>query len=224
MDLARALATDPRVKWIIGRVTALSGDTFTMTYRGGVVQGVAALDSYTPKVGDVVHVLASDQSGMIAIGSNNQPAAIPSSPVSVMPVSFASSAVATYEISAGSWTSGVLQASPDSLALWLYPMPIGGPGMSGPMARFTIQIAAEPTIPLEFILHAASAATGTPEILDMSYSVAASPVGGATDVALPLDWATELLQGRAQGIGVGGGDYTVTLTGSSGLLTFTPLL
>jgi hypothetical protein len=37
MDLAAALAVDPGVKWIIGRVTAITGETLTMAYRGGLV-------------------------------------------------------------------------------------------------------------------------------------------------------------------------------------------
>lgn len=224
MDLARALASDPPVRWLIGRVTSLSGETFTMTYRGGIVEGVAALDSYDPKVGDVVHVLSSDQNGMIAIGSNNQPAVTPTPPVPGAVFTRAATQTATYQISSGTWVTGMLQATPDHLALWIYPTFSGGPSSIAPMATFTIRITALSDIPLEFILHASSSTGGVPEILATSYRVAAPPIGIVTDVPLPLEWATEILRGRAQGIGVGAGDYSLVLTGSSGLLTFTPLL
>jgi len=224
MDLARALAAAPQVKWLIGRVTSLSGTTFTMTYRGGIVEGVAALDHYNPQVGDVVHVLASDLNGMIAIGSNNQPAVLPTPPVPGAPFTRAATTTATYQISTGTWVTGMLQASPDHLALWLYPTFSGGPSATAPMAQFTIRITALSDIPLEFILHASTTTGGVPEILATSYRIAAPPIGIVTDVPLPLEWATEILRGRAQGIGVGAGDYSLTLTGSSGLLTFTPLL
>lgn len=225
MDLARALTGDPPVRWIIGRVKQVTGDTITMTYRGGDVTAVSVIDQYVPKVGDVVHVLASDLNGMLAIGSNNQSAVAitPTTPRDA--ITAAATSVATYQLSTNAWTPGVIRESPDHIGLWLYPSFATTPGVGySPLARFTIRITTSTLDPLEFVLHSSVAAAGVPVVLE-SYRVAAPPTGVATDVPLPLDWGSALLRDTASGVGIGGGRYTALLSAStSGLLTFTPLL
>lgn len=224
MDLARALAPPPAVGWIIGRVTAVTGDTLTMTYKGGTVTDVGVLDHYIPAIGDVVHVLTSDLNGMVAIGSNNQttPPVTPTPPPP--PITLASTSTATYRISTNTWTVGTVDESPDQVGCWFYPAFDTGVGVGAlPLASVTIRLTVSTTAPLEFVLHGNATPAG-PIVILGSYRVAAPNAGAATEVPLPLDWGSMLIRGQAMGIGVGGGDYTASLTGSAGQLTFTPLL
>jgi hypothetical protein len=223
MDLAAALAPEPGVKWIIGRVTAITGETLTMAYRGGLVTNVGVMDQYTPKVGDVVHVLSSDANGMIALGSNNQATTPPVTPTPRAPVTVASTSVATYVLSTASWLAGTLAESPDQIGCWFYPGMATTPGIGiQPLASLSIKITAQSATPLEFVLHGSAGPTGIP-VTTGSYRVAAPPMLTPTDMRLPLEWAPLLISGQALGVGIGGGDYTAIFTGSSGLLTFTPL-
>jgi hypothetical protein len=223
MDLAAALVVDPGVKWIIGRVTAITGETLTMVYRGGLVTNVGVMDQYTPKVGDVVHVLSSDTNGMIALGSNNQTTTPPVTPAPRAPVTVASTSVATYTLSTGTWQTGSLIESPDQVGCWFYPGMATTPGAGiQPLASLSIRVTAQTATPLEFVLHASADPTGV-LVTTGSYRIAAPPLLTPTDVRLPLEWAPLLIRGQALGVGVGGGDYTAIFTGSSGLLTFTPL-
>jgi hypothetical protein len=223
-DLIQALATGPGVKWLIARVTAITTPTITITYRGGDVTDVGVLDQYVPAVGDVVHILASDLNGFLAIGSNNQGGTI--TPPTVQPSRTATASdVATYRISTLTWTVGTLQESPDLVGIWLYPpAQIAAAHAALPIARLTIRITATDAVPLEFVLHRMTSASGPLTLVPgAAYRTGAPPVGVPTDIPLPLGWATLLTSGLANGVGVGGGDYATTLTGSSGLLAFTPL-
>lgn len=226
MDLAQALAPEPSLRWLIGRVAAVTGNTLTMTYRGGTVENVGVLDQYLPVVGDVVHVLASDMNGMLAIGCNNQPTVLPVPSTPAAPVTVASTAIGTYRISTGAWSPGEITESPDQVGIWIYPAFTSVSGFVVlPVATLTIRVTATSDQPLEFILHQMVTAGGSLLLVaGSSYRVTPPPVGVPTDVQLPLEWASMLILHGALGIGVGGGDYTATLTGSSGLLTFTPLL
>jgi len=224
MDLALALASEPPLRWIIGRVTALTGDTFTMTYRGGSVEGVGTLDHYTPRVGDVVHILASDNNGMVAIGSNNQTSTPAAPPVPKAAKTATATATSTYLAATGTWSTGVVREAPDQVGCWFYPSFVASGAFDVlPLARFTIQIVAQSAAPLEFILHSLTGAAGQPVALSR-YRVAAPPLSMGTNVQLPLEWGAMLVGGQALGIGIGGGDFTGDFTGSTGLLTFTPLL
>lgn len=225
-DLAKVIADEPGVKWIIGRVKAVTGDTFTMTYRGGDVVGVGTLDHYVPAVGDVVHVLSSDMNGMVAIGSNNQAAGVtpPTSPSP--PVTVTASSTGTHRLSTAAWTPGVIRESPDEVGCWIYPsfgaLPVGVPL---PVARLTIRVTAVDSTPMEFVLHSMPATTGALALVPgASYRTVVLPIGIPVDVPLPLDWASQLLTGPALGVGIGNGDYTMSLVDTGGLLTFTPLM
>jgi hypothetical protein len=160
---------------------------------------------------------------MIALGSNNQTTTPPVTPVPRAPVTVASTSVATYTISTGLWQAGVLTESPDQIGCWFYPGMATAPG-SGiqPLAALSIRVTAQTATPMEFVLHNSAGPTGTP-VTTGSYRVAAPPLLIPTDVRLPLEWAPLLISGQALGVGIGGGDYTAIFTGSSGLLTFTPL-
>jgi hypothetical protein len=222
-DLAKVIADEPAVKWIIGRVKTVTGDTFTMTYNGGDVTNVGTLDHYIPVVGDVVHVLSSDMNGMVAVGSNNQTTTPPTVPTPRAPVTVASTAVATYSVPLATWLPGALNGAPDQIGCWFYPGMATTPGVGiQPVAALSIQITAQDATPLEFVLHNLAGPTGAP-VITGSYRVAAPAVLTPTAVRLPLEWATLLISGQALGVGIGGGDYTAILIGSSGLLTFTPL-
>lgn len=222
-DLARALADEPGVKWLIGRVKEITGDTFTMTYRGGDVTDVGTLDGYVPVVGDIVHVLSSNLNGMIALGSNNQAVVPPPTSLPSAPVTVAASAVATFVISTGEWMSDILAESPDQIGAWFYST-LGTASVPTPLARFSINITTQSDDPLEFVLHQSVTTVGPLVVASAPYRAAASPIGLPTDIPLPLEWASTLLSRNAAGVGAGGGGYTAVLTGSSGLLTFTPLL
>jgi len=225
MDLAAALAPEPGVKWIIGRVTAVTGNTLTMNYRGGDITDVGVLDSYIPVVGDVVHVLASDLNGMIAIGSNNQTVAPTPIPTPASPVAVHPSSVATYQMSTSIWTPGVVVESPDQVGCWFYPSFNTVSRTVLPAAGLTINITAQTGAPLEFVPHSMTAPLGPLVLAGPTYRCAPPPIGVPTDVQLPIGWAAMLLSGQASGVGAGGGGfYTADLTGSSGVLTFTPLL
>lgn len=221
-DLVAALVTEVPVRWHIGRVAAINADsTISVTHKGGVMENVGVLDQYTPVVGDVVHMLGSNLNGVLAIGSNNQVGSAPVTPPVTPPTTVASSGTGTYRSDLGDWTAGLTQ-SPIRVGCWFYPDPIT---LSfGSIAQLTIRVTAQDDMPLEFVLHGMTAAAGPLVLITgASYQVAPPPVGVPTDVPLPLEWAALLAAGPANGVGVGGGNYSTVLTGSSGLLTFTPL-
>jgi hypothetical protein len=224
MDLAQALVTEAPVKWLIGRVAAVTGSTVTVTYRGGSVADVGVLDQYIPTVGDVVHILASDLNGMLAIGSNNQSGIPPVVPTAGPPVAVTATSVATYRTDLDAWSAGVLREGPTEVGCWFYPsVALAAAVASLPMAGLTIRVTAPDATPLEFVLHDMTSGAGALVLIPGASWRVAVPVGVTTDVRLPLEWASLLALGVASGVGIGGGDYTGTFTGSSGLLTFTPL-
>lgn len=226
MALENVLAQPEPMRWLIGRVAGITGNTFTLTWRGGDVPGVGHLDSYTPVVGDVVHVLSWPDNGMIAIGSQNAaaldrwPAEIPTgNPIVVDPTQ-----LATYTPSTGVWTPGVIVQSPDSVGCWFYNSSAFSAFNLATLGEVAIEINPTDGGPPEFCEITNPLPAGVLTLVDgggARYSRAQSSIGVATWVTLPLDWGLDLASGAATGIGIGGGLYDGTYSGT-GRIRLTP--
>lgn len=225
-DLIQSLIQPSPLRWLVGQVTAITGDTVTISHDGGSVYEVGVIDQYIPVVGDVVHAIAWSTNGMLILGSNNQPlvARVPPA-ASAAPVTVNDTSVATYTPSTGAWAAGVGIAGPDSIACWFYPSIAALGTLTGVvLAVFTINLTATSAVAAELVLHSNTSGAGPLILLaDASYRITAPPVGVPTVVALPMEWGQRLISGEALGIGIGGGTYTGVWTSSAATLTFVPL-
>lgn len=224
-DLAQVIAGDVPVRWLIGRVSAVTGDTFTMTYNGGPVYSVGYVDQVVPQVGDVVHVLASDDNGMLCVGTNNAPLVARVPPVAVgTPLIVSAASSGTYSATTGLWTAGITQ-DVDKTGCWFYAAGAFNAMASSTLARVEVEVTRTAGGPPEFVEHANATGTGTLAIVadaGSSYATAAPPVGVATWVALPLEWGRNLVTGVAKGVGIGGGNQAGAYSGT-GRIRLTPL-
>lgn len=224
-DLAEVLHPSVPVRWLIGRVYAVTGDTFTMTYNGGQVPSVGYVDQVVPQVGDVVHVLASDDNGMLCIGTNNTPLVPRVPPVAVgTPLIVNATSSSTYFATTGTWTAGVVQDDART-GCWFYSAGAFAGMLTSTLAKVEIEVTRTSGGPPEFVEHTNTAAVGALVLVaDMGtrYVTPAPPVGAATWVALPLEWGRNLVTGTAKGIGIGGGQWVGAYSGT-GRIRLTPL-
>ena len=224
-DLAEVLTPGVPVRWLIGRVYAVTGDTFTMTYNGGQVPSVGYVDQVVPQVGDVVHVLASDDNGMLCVGTNNVPLVARVPPVAVgTPLIVTASSSGTYSTTTGTWTAGVAQ-DPTRTGCWFYAAGAFASMAMSSLAKVEVEVTRTSGGPPEFMEH--TNLTGTGVLISVAgsgtrYVTAAPPLGVATWLALPLEWGRNLVTGAAKGFGIGGGQFVGAYSGT-GRLRLSPL-
>lgn len=226
MALENVLAQPAPLRWLIGRVAGITGNTFTMTYRGGDVPGVGHLDSYTPVVGDVVHVLSWPDNGMIAIGSQNA-TEVPRWPTEVSvgnPLIVMPTQVATYTPSTGAWTPNVITQGPDSVGCWFYNPSDFTAFNLALLGEVAIEINPTDGGPPEFCEVTNTLPAGSLTLVEGSgsrYGRAQPTLGAAIWLTLPLDWGLDLAAGTANAVGIGGGLYDGTYSGT-GRVRLTP--
>lgn len=222
-DLVRTLAEAPAVKWLIGRVSVLTGDTFTLAYSGGEIPNVGCSDQYIPIVGDVVHVLSWSPNGMLAICSNNAPLVprVPSVPVGT-PITVSANAYGTYDLDTAAWTASTLVQSPHQVACWFYTPSAFASLATSILATFEIEVTRTSGGPPEFVTHGNTTGAGALILPGQKYAREQPPATVATWVKLPLEWGQQLIGGTIKGIGIGGGLYTGAYSGT-GRVRLTPL-
>lgn len=219
-ELTEFLAPDPPVEWFIGKVSALTGDTVSVTYWGGTITKVGVVDQYIPAVNDVVHGLMWGQNGAIIFGSNNSPASPPTPPAAGAVTIIAGATKSSYVISAATWLGvAVNEADPDLYRAWFWPAGSFSALAGTDLAKFEVEVTQTAGNALQFVAASNLTATGPYVPLD-DYLAPASTPSVATFVTLPLDWGQQIIAGTMKSIALGGGQYPSTLTGT-GRLRFT---
>lgn len=215
----------PKIRWIMGTIDTVTGDTVTLFAEGGYIPNVGCLDQYVPVAGDSVHALSFEGNGVLVIGSNNKPGTEPSSPVTpgaALTVTPSSSSV--YDATAGVWAAGT-GAGPTLTKVWFY---TGGAfsTMAGrPIGAVEIEITRTSGGPPEMVALTNTSAAGVPTPITYTasrYGIGSSPVGVPTWLPLPLEWGMGLADGTIKSIGVGGALYAGVYAGT-GRVRITPL-
>lgn len=205
----------PRLNWITGTVSAVSGGYASMSYAGGTITKCGYLDQYTPVVGDFVHALSLEGQGVLILGSTNTgspggpPAPIPQTPVIITPSGSATRV-------GGQWVAGLTQG-PDSYPCWFY----GTMPVIANLQSVEIEIFGSGGPP-EFLAHKTVAATpGVPLVL-----VPGSPwIPTITTgwIPLPLGWGRDLLSGAIEGFAISSSNGQIGTYTGTGRVRFTPL-
>lgn len=223
-NLEDVLAQAPTVRWLIGKVGLLTGDTFTMIYNGGFVLNVGCSDQYIPAVGDIVHVLAWEPNGMLAVCSNNTPLTPPTPTVPVgTPITVSANAYGTYNLATLTWTASTLVQSPTQVACWFYTPSDFASLASSTLAKFEIEVTRTSGGPPEFVTHTNTAGSGALGLPGQKYAKVNPPAAVATFIPLPLEWGQQLIAGTIKGIGIGGGLYSGAYSNATGRARLTPL-
>lgn len=223
-NLEDVLAQAPPLRWLIGKVAFVTGDTFTMIYNNGFVLNVGCSDQYIPVPDDIVHVLAWEPNGMLAICSNNAPLTPPTPMVPVgTPVTVSANSYGTYDLSAAAWTASTLVQSPTQVACWFYTPSAFSSLAASTLATFEIEVTRTSGGPPEFVTHTNLAGSGVLGLPGQKYAKVTPPLTVATWVPLPLEWGQQLIAGTIKGIGVGGGLYSGTYSNGTGRVRLTPL-
>lgn len=221
-DLADVLVQPPPLRLYKGRVYRAANGYYEITYSGGVVQYVSALDGATFAADDYVIFALSDEIGALILGKQTigTPPVVPTTIVAPITVSAAGSA--TYDSVTGTWTSGVSVQSPTSYACWFYTPGVFTAVAGAPLATFEIELTRTSGGPPEFRAHQNSVAVGDLTLIgDLHGGPLPSP-GVPTWITLPIDWGLQLTSGTIKGIAVGGGLFTGSY-GGTGRLRITPV-
>jgi hypothetical protein len=205
------------LEWIDGRVTAVTGDTLSMTYSGGVVTRVGYISGYVPAVNDYVQALMGPQ-GIMVFGARNPgtPPTPPSVPASVI---VNASSYATHASLNNVWTpSTANQVRGVSEAVWLY-TPASFSALSRSILRkFEIELTRTSGGPPEFVQHYNTAATGPLVVDPQRYSAGPNPpIGAPTWVPLPLGWGTAIIARTIKGIAIQSDLYSSAWSGTGRL-------
>lgn len=225
MDFVEALATGPQVEWIVGTVTAITGATITVNCLGGDVEDVTPVEQYTPAVGDVVHMLSLESTGMLAVGSVPLAAPRPEPGPTGVELIVDPTIIATYGPLTGQWELGSVLQDTDRVGCFFYEPAAFIEVGSMDLASFSIELTLDAGAgPPEFVEHNALESVGVLEILtEIPFGVQLSQVGVPTWLDLPLGWAADLIEGSARGIGIASVLFTGDYSSSSGRLRLTPV-
>lgn len=227
-DLVDVLTTPAPVNWITATIDSVNGNQVTLSYLGGLVPGVAVLDSYTPVPGDAVHCLSRPRQGILVLGTAN---AVGGTPPDWTPGAASIITPSRYGEWDGAWdvTSAELLSGPGNAATWHYRSADMLPWGTARVAAMEIELTRTPgdtgNGAPELFLHENATPTGT-LVLDLGHSIVGPPVpvNGAAWVRVPVSWAQEMATGPAFGIGIGLGVHTNSWTAAaSGRLRITPV-
>jgi hypothetical protein len=227
MSLDRTLADiyAPQLRWLSGRIDAITGDTVTLAVGGGYIPNVGCSDQYTPVVGDVVHALSWEPNGILVLCSSNQPGAGPVSPLTPgAPSTITPTSFSVYDTATGSWAPGTT-VGPTRTGAWFYSPGAFSALADIPMASVEIAITRTAGGPPELVALTNTSALGPPAAVTYTasrYGLANTPIGVSTWLPLPLEWGQGLASGEIGAIGVGGALYSGTYTGT-GQIRMTPL-
>jgi hypothetical protein len=223
VSLPDLLVRLPTIRWFMARVSAIheTGHAVTLDYRGALIQHVGHLTSYTPTVGDVVHVITDQHNGMLVLGAEMLPVK-PVLPTPPVPLSAVSTGQASYLENAG-WTTGSVRQGDGWSGAWFYPPTAFTSLTVADPAALEVQLTAPAgTRPLSFVLHSNRDTTGTFARVGEPFLV--QPAEGLQWIQLPLSWVRDLIGGVAAGLGLSTDQpsYTAMITGG-GTLRFTAL-
>lgn len=206
----------PRLNWITGTVSAVTGGYVTISYLGGLIERCGYLDQYTPVVGDFVHGLSLEGQGVLILGSTNNgapgglPDPVQQTPVIITPASFST-------LANGQWQPGLTQA-PGNYAAFFY----GTIPVIANLQSVEIELTGINGGPPEFVKHNTlnSAGAGIIDIVPGNSWKPATPV--LAWWSLPIGWGKDLMNGIIKGFAISSSGQTGTYTGT-GRVRFTPL-
>lgn len=224
-SLPDLLSRLPAVRWFMAKVDSVqaSEHALTLVYRGGTVAHCAYLASYTPAVGDVVHVITDQANGLLVLGK--EVLRTPTPPPTPGAVSTrAPSGSSTYfaQPAPAHWSGTEVRQGPGESGAWFFPAHTFDYLAGVPLALVEIQMTITPADGiLSLVLHR-NADTSSP-FAPVSPVYLHHVMDWMTDWhKIPLGWAADLANGTALGIGLASDLYSaVVVTG--GTLRFTPL-
>jgi hypothetical protein len=223
VDLSDMLARLPAIRWFMARVASvqLSVKAVTMDYRGALIPNTAYLESYTPAVNDVVHVITDQHNGTLILGKEAlRPVIPPGTPPA--PISVVSTGTGSY-LENTAWTTGPLRQGDGWSGAWFYSPTAFTSITVVDEGALEIQLTVpEDTGPLSFVLHGNLDTSAEFVRRSEPWLVQLEP--GIQWVSLPLAWVDALIGGIAAGVGLSTDQevYTATVTGG-GTLRFTAL-
>jgi hypothetical protein len=230
VSLADLIARLPAIRWFIATVVSIqAGDhSITLAYRGATVPHCAYMESYTPAVDDVVHVVTDQHSGLLVLGKEMlrpaTPPPTPPAPTTVAPVG--SGSYRTDPPPPG-WIAGAgVQQSPTVDGAWFYDQAALQALNGVVMAKLEISLnVAAGSDPLSFVVHDNSDTSAPLVWQSMLYMWDVSAIMGTLAwVPLPLNWAKRLTDSAQPGKGIGlASDLYSAVISSGGTLRFTPL-
>lgn len=222
-EFADLFAQPAAVEWIIGKVDRITGTTFTMQYKGGLVEGVGSLDQYTPKVGDIVHCLSLEGQGVLALGSNNQKTTPDPPEETITAVVLPLSSMGWLALDHIWVMDPPLVQTPDQAIVWEYPPDGLDDQKWTDLGTLEIELTGLAGEQAELHLHN-NTGTGEDFSEQQTWTTDPLPVNNTpTWMALPLGWGAELTQGRSRGIALGlTTEGTTNFTGT-GRLRFTSI-
>jgi hypothetical protein len=216
-ELEALLAEAPPLRWFIGKVSAVTGDTVSITYIGGTMTKVGCLDQYIPVVNDIVHGLIWEPNGAIVLGSNNTPASPPTPPAAGPQIIVSRDTMGSYDVPTATWiVPSVNEASPTLYRAWFY-LTSAFSSLAGlKLKAFEIEMTQTAGNGIEFTTAANASATGIYTPIDY-FTTPAVTFGVPTWVSLPIDWGQRMIAGTIKSIATGGGQYPATFTGTGRL-------
>lgn len=216
-DLADVLAKSAALDWFVGKVSVVTGSTITVSLRGGLIYNVGCMDQYIPAAGDIVICLSMPGRGIVALGSNNAgtpPVTLPTP--TVLTVSAASTG--THGPSAGVWAASTLIQEPDRAGCFFYAAGAFTTMSTAALATFEIEVTCTAGGGPDFILHNNVTGAGPLVLADtMIFSAEPTTLSTPVWVKLPVGWGEKIVQGSAQGIGIGLGSRSGTYSGTGRL-------
>lgn len=219
-DLAALLVQKEPLEWVIGTVTVITGDTFTMLWRGGTVYNVGHVSGYTPVVNDIVHCLSWGQNGMLAFGKTASTILLPALPTPTV-TTVNSNGTATWGPGDTAWEASVLKQEPNKLGCFFYTQSDFDPIKNAELSKVEIQVTRTSGGPPEFRLHGNLSGTGPLILGSATIFTAPTPAAGVpTWIPLPIGWGQRLILSTdldAFGIGIGLGEYSGVYTSTGNL-------
>ncbi len=215
-ELEALLAPAAPVEWFIGKVSAVTGDTVSVTYGGGTMTNVGCLDQYIPAVNDIVHGLMWEPNGAIVLGSNNTPASPPTPPAAGPQIIVNANSSGSYDIPSKTWITATNNAGPNLYRAWFYLTSAFSSMVGLSLKSFEIELTETEWKGIDYATATNASATGLYTPVDYFISPAAA-VGVPTWMPLPLTWGQQMITGAIKSIALGGGQYSGTFTGTGRL-------
>jgi hypothetical protein len=216
--------TQQPLQWLQGTVNDINGDLLTIGYGDGEIQDVAKLDSYTPVIGDRVHMISQNLVGILVLGTSASLNPPPSFDTPEDPVIVNSLQVATYGPTAEAWAVGVLEQEPGRTIAWFYDPVEFEPLALWDLASVELEITKLTGGPTELVLLEDVVPAGNiTRAVEQSFPVTMQiPLAVPTWVPVPIEWGIMLANAQAYSIGLTSELFLATYSGT-GRLRFTQI-